>query len=677
MMFLSLVGTQVMAVLNPVLSLRDGRMMPDRIVLLTTLASEKRARTIAEYLENIGFRGSAIEVIPVSDGMERDAAGRRPAHETVEDLVRDEPSIVFNLAGAMSFQVAACVQRIPMDASLLLYPESSCVHAIRIDRHRISHHDRLPLPKPVDVLRLQGVSASTVRQGNSEFLHYVMKKWGVALPQGCNRHVRIADVVFELVWNRGNELRFLAVIHGGKSDGKTGEDYRREARRVIDLASARTTFGELYHRKLAVLTNIDDVAERIRTEGGGKVEVIHVPVRDENAMAVRGDLTRLFGAGGKIVSAGRRVSEETGNRVGSNDAVLYTVIGRNLMPSLVALWSHRPSAVCFLYTPGDELIETYLDRLLEAKEDLPVGRLSVWPVGVSGDAILDLPPPGHPAGTKGQAAFLALWARLHGFGVFSIRNDSGRLENLGDGEQHPLSGPSPSTYIRLTGARMRPGDDGVNAAALMRDRNQYEIILNLIRAIQRDDPDRINDFPHREISIRELRYVPPPDGGDDARIHLDDGNAVICAIDRNGEWLERLVGYVLLECGADEVQVRVRTRWEEETEARLQKTHHEDVHMTDIDVAARFGADYFIVSVKSSKKQRVGETTAEARAFARLLGRFCVPLVCFLRHGGPPTEAENGVFCFGYQTLVDREAMKELLDMAIQGRRTTGGRTTT
>lgn len=92
---------------------------------------------------------------------------------------------------------------------------------------------------------------------------------------------------------------------------------------------------------------------------------------------------------------------------------------------------------------------------------------------------------------------------------------------------------------------------------------------------------------------------------------------------------------------------------------------------TDIDVVGQFGGDTYVVSCKATRKRHPNAEAAEVSAMASLFGRFAVPLVCFLKYDGPPVTA-NGVHVFGYRTLADESAMRQLLNDAIEPRRKTG-----
>ncbi|MFP4350975.1 MAG: hypothetical protein ACLFQY_22015 [Desulfococcaceae bacterium] len=146
-------------------------------------------------------------------------------------------------------------------------------------------------------------------------------------------------------------------------------------------------------------------------------------------------------------------------------------------------------------------------------------------------------------------------------------------------------------------------------------------------------------------------------------------------IELNGAWAERLIGYALLKCGADEVQVRMRTRWSEAMEAELEKRGiSSKTHRTDMDAVARFGADYFLVESKAMGTEVEGnlpeDIALRTEAVSRLFGRFGVPLVCYLHYDGEPFVI-NRVNIFGYRTLSNIDALKALLQKAIGERRKT------
>jgi len=157
--FVSIVGTQVMAVLNPLLALKNADYEIDNIDLFVTTnkTSVAHANTIKKFLrEKCIFPNTPVNIIEISDSLGKDVQGRQPVQTAIKSLLSGS-DIAFNLAGGLNFQVAACVYELPEEKCLFLYPDARNVHALRFDKGNPSFDDLLPLPDAQDVLRLQGI----------------------------------------------------------------------------------------------------------------------------------------------------------------------------------------------------------------------------------------------------------------------------------------------------------------------------------------------------------------------------------------------------------------------------------------------------------------------------------------------------------------------------------------
>lgn len=679
MKYVSLMGTQMLAVLNPILALVENGKRPEKVILLPTGKTLPLAGRLENYLRE-GFKDLAVEIHPVSMSLETDRQGNPPAPEKIAEFSDDAEGICFNAAGGMNFQIAACAERLFAVDSHFIYPESGGIHLFRLHRGELKAQETFPLPGPVDVLRLQGIEHKILSDRQMHpFLQKSLKECGISSPKNAVFNLRVGDVIFDLAWNRGNEMKFLLVIPPLRRPGRAPVNLLKETRKVINLSLNRSRFSELYHRDITVITEIDDVAERLMTEGGGKADCLLMDPHTRNSPFGCLKMQRLFE--GVIGSAGEggTVPETAGSGGKGDGSVLYAALGTEIMPSLTALWSHRPDRVCFLYTPGDPQIERYKSAFLAEMKILPASTVSFQPVGITGKEILEMPPPSGPGGvvnitpgTKGQALFLTHWARLHSMKIHSILAPARMLPEIPKGDTIPLRIPPPVAYLKATGTRVI--DYGEDKGSLMKREAEMAALLKLFRGMA-DAGEDISGFPKKAMDLGGVRSKPLKDRNRDRRVSIwAQGweTPAECILDEKDEWFERLVGFVLVQCGADDVQIRIRTLWSPEAEARLQKKYPGNrPFKTDIDVAARFEENYYIISCKSGKKSRVGDTAAEADAQARIFGRFTIPMVCFLRHKSEPNNQSNGIYVFGYKTLADPPAVKELLQNALRERRKT------
>ncbi len=686
MKYISLMGTQTMAVLNPLLALMEQGKAVEKVYILATRKTMDRAESLKNFLVPDKIAPEHFDIIPVSDSLQKDREEREAVQNVLSGLISED--MTFNLAGGMNFQIAACVQVLSKEKCRFLYPESAGIHHFFMENCCMTSHEILPLPASVDVLKLQDISYSIEKSNIHPFLETVQKKCRFSVPSGALRHVRVyneilnKDVIFDLVWNSGNEMKFLKIIHSSPKYNKNTDFYLQEARSVITLATNRELFGELYHRNVLVLTNHRASHERIIKEGGGKITSLFYFESSGNLgeklllAELKQKLERFMNPPLTAPFSKEVIRQETGNSK-SGDTVLYTSLGSNIMPSLIALWSHSPAEVCFVYTPGIPEIEFFRDAILAENKILPVNTVSFYPVSIEGREIQDISKPAHgqgivniTPGTKGHTAFLTLWAGKHGFPVYSLINPAGKYEEIPQGHSGEMKAPPPVPFLKLTGINVKQFGDG--KGSILQNRQQHETVLEFLRMMHRENQP-VSDFYKNSISLKNAgsECLNKDQKNEQVRIWQQD-KADLTFFTQGDEWFEALTGFVMAECGAQDVQVRVKTRWPQETEVHLSQIHGKDIHMTDIDVIARFSTDYYVISCKSGNPGARGKITAEANAFASLFGRFSIPLVCYLKYKDEPYNTNNGVYIFGYRTLCDTEAMKALLKQAVAVRRNTG-----
>jgi hypothetical protein len=670
MKFISIVGTQVMAVLNPILALAKQGTFPFIVELLVTdhQKSMQLSKNIeAHLIRKLGFHKESVRISEISSTLATDKNGRLPANEAVKRFIDPNEEFYFNLAGGMNFQIAGALLAVDLESANFVYPDSEGIHVIRLKAGKIFERSRLALPQSVTVLDLQGFEYDVLRQNLSGFLMKVIHSCKLeSWLEMADKQVCIKGVVFDLVWNNGNELKFLKVIRGSANDKKKSRDCLQCYRKVVALLQQRDDFADLYHRDVAILTDSRKIAERISTEGKGKVEVI---------LARGGDFClnfeKFLSISEDTPSEATKFTLRTGRKELSENPALIVSIGQNIMTTLIAIWSHRPSRVIFAYTPEDKVISELRKYLETHSSNLPVESVTFYPVGMTGGEIMRIKPGkgiktivNISAGTKWQTALMCLWARKYGAEVYSIETTTQELRRIPSGTGGGLSAPSPVDFLKFAfGAVPEPRSDNFK---LSDDWRLQEGVLDFLRRLNRDRT-LLQSFPSSEIRIGRIKYVP---SGPVGRIFDDSKRKPIEIYIGNGNWFEELVGYVFCACGADDVAVGTEIPWSEETQKVLSEKYGQMPHMNEIDVVGRFRSDYFVVSCKATRKEDEVKRCTEIKAVASLFGRFAVPMLCFLRYGGNPY-TKNGVTIFGCQTLTDKDKTKALLKQAMERKRTT------
>ena len=310
-----------------------------------------------------------------------------------------------------------------------------------------------------------------------------------------------------------------------------------------------------------------------------------------------------------------------------------------------------------------------------------IKRLSFYPIGLTGNEYLTLPVSAKrrlvtvvTPGNKSHGCYLALTSVQRGESIYTIDNVRQELRCLTeDGEHLPLSGPSPVDLFKLRGENV-DGGNIENQTGLERDRALFESTLGLIRQIIVTEGCSVKSFFSEgnlkdEYPIKTYSQV-RRDGNMYAIFTPDSDRKHIWQL-TGGEWFERLIGYVMMQCGAHDVQVRIRGKWSAATQKNLKKwLKTSDVHMKDIDVVIRRRGRYYAISCKATAKASAkSEPTLEyvcnqSKAFAHAFARFCIPIVCFLKFGDDPANplVEQNVPVFGYNTFTNHEKMGALLE---------------
>ncbi len=701
--FISLVGNQVLSVLNPILSLCESQVRPDRIVLLTTTSRRivDTAELIKDYLtEEKGYLEEEISIRAVSSLLVPDNSGNVPPHQLISGMPR-EHKVMFNLAGGMNFHVAACTSSLIGEDCIYLYPESTGLHVYSMTKGGIESHQVLPLPKPIDVLALQKIPYHVESQPLRPFFASALKKAGIRLPGGSLQHVRAGGVLFDCVWNSGNEMRFVTCIHSSAKQPKSRQDMLAEERALLDMAAGRWRLNDLFHRRIGVITNHQSTAERLRAESRGKLDVIPYFYHDSGDAAFQCAMKGFFDTPETpmTIRAGAADIPAEGYTTGrslNNPPVerLYCPLGKEILPTLLAVWSHNAREAHFIYTPTEPSVMKLAQEIIEHRDLLPVERVAFHPMGMDGTEILDLeaPTPGRvevniTPGMKNAAGLLTLWAGLHKAHVFSIETGTQKLTDIATAKGLMLKGPDPSELLALQGHRI--ADYGINTSIEIRKKTKmvkgrtvrtpspykikFEMLLEAVRRLC-SDADLFDEFPWLKNRVDLGGMTLWHEG---SRIHITDSSGTAVDIySGKGRWFEELIGYALAESGADDVRVRLRMAWDENTEQYLKEKYSANEHLifrSDIDVVARFAGRYCMVSCKAllpGLPEDVSRTTAEARGMAVPFGRFTVPLVAYLKYTGEPFK-DNDVWVFGVHTFTDKVTMKALLDQAFKERRST------
>ena len=111
--YISIVGTQIAAVFNPISVLEKENIAIDKVVLMATDKSEKYAKVIKTLLAaHSKIKAEKVDIENISDLDRTDNQQRPAAHEVLQKYSDEKHDlIIFNMAGGMNFQITLCAMQ--------------------------------------------------------------------------------------------------------------------------------------------------------------------------------------------------------------------------------------------------------------------------------------------------------------------------------------------------------------------------------------------------------------------------------------------------------------------------------------------------------------------------------------------------------------------------------------
>lgn len=679
MLFVSLVGTQTFSILNPFLA-ANKNLRIKKVAMLCTKYTGPYANSLKSRMEQ---ENTSVDVHTISNALVSVSGDLPSCVDVFKKILADSDGIIFNLAGGMNYQIGACLLEADLSKCSFLYPEQAMVHHIVFHSDNTIENTHFKVASLEDVLKMQHVPFSSV---DAEDIIYKLEKQEmktvfqrIGLQKILNdpryQPIKIRDVNFHMFWNNGNHLNFLRVIKRSMSDDQTRRDYLAEARKLIELANNRNAFGELYDREIGLITNDKPIAERIGTEAPKIRVFLTGTIPETNAAAA--DLKEFVIGAFCGENAGVETIELLNPLPAKNSTALILALGENVTNTYNTIWSHNTAHVILLYTPHDKNIQRLVQAIKKYKKLIPAARITLYPVDIAGLKILDLPKPDAEdiqvnisPGTKGQAAFLSLWARKYGAKVYT--NDKGFLKRLDDFSfASPMKAPPPNSYLHLAGFLLNSSGNDIS----LQIHKKYKFMIDFCRVCIKSNINLIKIL-YNTIKVNGYKWKIGKKG--ERVLYVAGQKKQFKFSISDGKWFEQVVGYAIKDCGADDVQVRIRTDWNADLRKifiernKLENEGHK-IFMTDLDVSARFGSHYYLISCKTNFNQdNLDHDITEAEAMAKLFGRFGIPMYCVFDYLGEPNDLANkNVFVFGPKTLTNSKAMKQLITRARENRQTT------
>ncbi|MDO5538020.1 MAG: hypothetical protein Q4F72_10890, partial [Desulfovibrionaceae bacterium] len=447
--FVSLVGRQIMGTLQHLLALlSEGREIAS-IRLLVSDEVGDTARRIEALCAQQRLRVCSYRFSTARRSGERSAAGACRA--AMSDAERDGEKIIFNLDGGTNLgMVEALLQAGDFAASLALADrDGAYLYSSPEDKALV-----LPQPRelsPRALLALQGVEVRPRgRTGSERLFENECLRRKLDLPPDRLTDVRVAGQPFDFVWNMGGNR--LALLHF--ADSMTQDN--SQAAKALKLARTRALAGwatsrdksGFYDRDVFGVTFLPSTEAQLSNLGGGKIRVIRLHEDSDDGWE---EVQKAFRPRARANAGSPGLSSKASRTpVTVPDDCLVVVLGRSPNVTLAAINSHRKPNVVLCHTE-DRDMQAMAGRV---RNDLLARGLAIVrlaPCHITGFDLADtLGVPEHPEsvtvnvspGTKAQGAFLAMWARRHGCGLWAMEPAAGLVHHLRPGGEAPLESVS-------------------------------------------------------------------------------------------------------------------------------------------------------------------------------------------------------------------------------------------
>ena len=667
--FISIVGKQVFGTINPLLAVLAEDFLPSCVHLLATPEIQKEGTGLSHIQEFCKKHGLSCEThssAKISDFTSDDAA---PAVALSLAKIHAEQNerCIFNLNGGTNALIASTISHL-LSLKPYIIQVTNTAAVLTDTENGISKGCRSFESLPArEILSLQGVPFSTAIPDEQAFsLIKFCQKGKIPLPPKSLQNIILGGIRFEVVWSGpNNKLYFLY----NAFEPQTGLD---ELRNVEHWAQTRERAGHIYDRTLYAVSNFIRNFEHLDKESGGNITSLNAAGWSEDPGKLRDILQNCFTTMQDIhpFQPKKRKTHSV------PDDTLITMVGNDPQPTLIAIATHRKKHILLGYTKRTQSIATKLQQLSTIMGSHEVELFPCDPTG--SDIPASLAVPEHPEtvavhispGTKGQGAFLVLWAKQQHCQAWTFNTQKAISERL-DAEALPIPMMAADSVVslRAQGNDVHYADEG-EPSAQKRQQHQCDALLSFLgQAIKTkfDLSQAIRLGRHfSSFSAGSVTLSTPKS----KEWMLKDETGTLCRFsETGGEWLEYLVSRAFERAGARQVYTRVRIEWSEGNRDFLSKKYpgEKDFFVRDMDVLGSYGSRNFLVSCKAkTDPATIEESAREAALMAPLIGRYTLPLLCHLgcdkSYIFEDSERKQKVRVIGWRELCRPEKLRHYLD---------------
>ena len=621
---------------------------PKSINLLCTAEVQKDTERLADFLlkcENNLVRVSADRL---ASFLQSDSGGKCPlvTHDITKKLKSDnlptvaevyagfekEGPVAINISGGTNYMNVAGLMAIERDDALYVQACDDFFY-VAWKHNGVFHSERLAFPQRSlsvrGIFHLQGIDL-TPSGHKKGLLQALCKKYRFQFSKEYVADIAIGGIHFDAVWNQGDNNKLCLLVINTDPERGDQESRLAETRNLLNLVSGKKPMKRLYDRDIVVAEANDDSRERLEKEGKDKLRVYK-----GHPASLKYDLEEILFPPPKtsVKTDALRFDDLRGS-------VLLTIIGKNPDPTLLAMKTHKAAEVLLCATTNVDEVNELASLLMEKSEEYGLGRVRVIPSSIEGDELPDIIPVvdapvvvNISPGTKGQGAFLALWAKKHGHEVWGIEGEQKRMICLSDlGKTIPLPKPPLELLLhcqskgRIMSYGLSNEDDAwkleqqsySDMLGFMREVDNAGLWEKFIPAGSRRETLEVGDLRLKFRSKTEFLLL--------RGIHEKNESILLKDSLQGGGLYEKLVGQALAEA-YPEIDFRLNLETKRDT------ADDNYNRLTELDVVActQFGKQY-VISCKScpQNEKELTETAEQVRSTAKTLSRFAVPLLASL-----------------------------------------------
>lgn len=656
----SYVGKQIFGVFNTILAVCANphwRSLVDSIVLYSTKDSQgsrgvskgtlEESEKIKSYCEQHGYPPVKIVEFDRTENL---------ATEFVKDATSDGKKVLFNIEGGMNYCVAQYMSEL-VKSSLehsVIISDGSVYRTVPL-KQSFENCDwdtetlKIPELSVEDIFAIQNVTYEK-KEEKTEFGKFVeshLEKRN--LPKSLIYNVTLNHLTFDLVWNcGGNHLTFLVSPFGKKGTSQDSDKKLERLRSYLKWAAGKNNQKQIYDFHFYVVCEAGNHIDTTKIQGRGKA----IPLESYGYV----EKDKFYGGGERRLDFSKKLSfelslllsrknvpefgklsksEEISTKVEVVDNTFITSFGKDPSSTIAALLSHLEchtylKTVLLLCTPDlikqcnkfITILKSYPSQFLKhinfkiVKTDVK-GRSIPYILSAKRD-IKNVEVNATP-GTKGQAAFLTLFAQNNDFPVWTLNQKEVLCcnQNFEKFKNEPKI--NPKLYLSLDRYK-------VTSNTISKDIAKTKLLKSILKNMSESDADKCrNNFGS---FLKESKITAKLDGSS-YFVTSDNG---IYKKEEMGALFEDLVNVAFsnLKGVAGDSNVTVK-------DPTVHNSNQKKYHLEEIDYL--FSYKHMVVSVSCKAyfnkdahhlHTRLASVVKESVSFAKGICRFCLPVMCFI-----------------------------------------------